>query len=1209
VSAGGIGAERAADAAAREAAQRVFDRPLVIEAGAGTGKTATLVARILAWCLGPGWERAAAERADAPARGARSERAEEERTAAAVLDGVVAITFTEAAAAEMATRVATALAELQRGDAPLGFGVSSEVDDGERNARATALLVALDHLSVSTIHAFCRRILAAAPLEAGLHPAFTVDADGSALAAVVDEVVERQQRDAFARAPDVHLLALAEAGCDLPSLAETVSALAARAVPAAALETDPFDSETVRALRDGLVAAAAAFAAAGGERVGAAPGTRTPGRVLAALADTVAACDELDVSSLQALDGFCERMRTAWDDTGLLERLRLWSRDRFGERERGALGDAADAVVAGAAALARRIGALCELRPVFFDHARRVVAPLLAAAHRELRMRGVESFDDLLRDARDLLVGHPEVAARVRGGIRQLLVDEFQDTDRLQCEILRALALGGGGQAPGLFLVGDPKQSIFGWREADLGAYESFVAEVLAAGGEKHTLCVSYRSVPAILDEVARCVAPVMEAEPGVQPAFQRLLPSPDNEGRSGFAQGRWAAVEMWVPWGGDDARGGGGTRSADATEIEAAALAADLHELHEHGGVAWRDIGVLLRTSGDLDEVLQALREAGVPYLVERDRSYYRRREIIDAAALVRTILDPADHLALVTWLRSAAVGVPDAAWIPLWANGLPGTLTALAGSDPVRLEAVRGIIEAAHAALPTDVPGLDRIAGWERNLVAAVWHLAMLREAFARESAAAFVEQIRRRTLFEASEAARTLGAFRAANLDRFFRELLAAIEGGGGDAHAVLRALREATATRREAEEARPRGAVEDAVRVMTVHKAKGLDFNHVYLMQTHKTTDRRERTECEAREVDGRFDVVLFGAPSPGWDAVAEHRRRIADAERVRTLYVALTRARERLVVSGNWYGRRETGSHLELLYRREGAGPDHEQLEALRETARAGPESFVDDRHARWVFPALRARESPPHDSQQVELPAAAEVAAQAARLASLRRDAATRMARPFSAPASQEAHQELRDALAEANEEEASAAARSTRRIRRDAATAAGSAVHRALELIDLGGDIAAELARQRGLLPSHLAGLVGPEAQRAALERAQEMLDRLADSPLARRLAEIAPHVVARELPVYLPPGEGEDAPAGFVSGRIDLVYRDPASDEFVILDYKTDAVKTEDEISEHVKRWASQGAVYSHALRDALGLDAPPRFELWFLAAGRVV
>src|SRR5947199_803042 len=147
------------DRAARRAAQTRFDVPLVLQAGAGTGKTTTLIGRLLAWSLGAGWERVLARRAALPAaRPAPRPEGEgsPERIAADVLRGVAAITFTEAAAAEMAGRAARELGALAAGS-PLPGWLDPEALPAapEVARRARALLGALDHLAVRTIHAFC----------------------------------------------------------------------------------------------------------------------------------------------------------------------------------------------------------------------------------------------------------------------------------------------------------------------------------------------------------------------------------------------------------------------------------------------------------------------------------------------------------------------------------------------------------------------------------------------------------------------------------------------------------------------------------------------------------------------------------------------------------------------------------------------------------------------------------------------------------------------------------------------------------------------------------------------------------------------------------------------------------------------------------------------------------------------------------------------
>ncbi len=1042
---------------------------------------------------------------------------------------------------------------------------------------------------MGTIHAYCRRLLARFPLEAGVHPAFTVDADGSLREAIAREVVEAGMREALAGEPDAGLVALAADGIGPAGLAAALVELLAEAVEPAALAADPFTPEVAGGLRDSLLATLRAFEEAGAGVLATAGGAKAVApRVVAkmrSLAETAAATP----ADAAGLDGLCAAVR---DDVGqdAIKRLVLWGRGELVGPESAALGDSAAAVCAAAGRLAAALGRLRPLRPLLHGHARTALSGLLAEAHRELARRGVVGFQALLRDARNLLCSHDGIAARLRGEMRQLLVDEFQDTDPAQCDLLRVLALD-GERRPGLFLVGDPKQSIYGWREADLESYERFVRGLESAGRTRQRLSVSFRSAPPILEEVERRLAPVMLEDPGVQPPFQPLVPCPDKERAEGFRHGRWAPVEYWVCW--DAVPGGDGktprTVNAVGEEIEADWLARDLRALHDGSGVAWSEVGVLLRSFGNVETVLRALREAGVPYAVERDRSYYRRREVIEAAALVQTILDPGDHLALVTWLRSALAGVPDAALLDLWLRGLPGLLTELAGPDPVRLERVRALAREVAADLPTgEIPGLDAVRGWEEGLAAAVSRLADLRAAFRHDSAAAFVERVRVESLIEATEAARFLGAWRVANLDRFFRQLEQSLEAAGGDVTEVLRALRLAIAEEREAEEATPREAAADAVRVMTIHKAKGLDFSHVYLLQAHKQPGKsRERPTEVARLPGGAVELRLLGAPTPGWAAVEERRRRVEEAERVRTLYVAMTRAKERLVVSGTWPqgGRNAAGSHLELLLR----SWDGEAPEAIhRRLVEAGGWDEVVD-GVRWVFPSLAPETAAVAARDgEADLPEPDEIERQAGRLARLREEAGTRMARRYGGPASAEAHRLLRERLAEDD-------ARNRRRdVGRDAtagaATAAGSLVHGVLERLDLDGDPATSLERARAGLEALVDPRLAGNVRAVAVARAGETLDRFRASRLWDAFSAIAPHVVARELPVLLPP-EQSTGPVGFVAGTVDLLYRDPATNELVVADYKTDEVEGA-ALEDRARSYASQGQAYVRAVQEALAL-----------------
>ena len=235
------------DAESRYRAQVIFDTPLVLEAGAGTGKTSTLVARVVCWCLGEGWERGEEREREIVHRREQSPESVRDRVAADVLSRVSAITFTEAAAAEMAERAGEAFSGLASGE--LRPGLMEEAlpaDLEERRLRARALLGGLDHLVVRTIHAWCRRLLARHPLESGMHPGFQVDADGRLQAAVVREVVEEATRDAYASTEGSVLLDLAVQGYGPRELEATLLVLLEKGVTPSALAADPFAPERIR---------------------------------------------------------------------------------------------------------------------------------------------------------------------------------------------------------------------------------------------------------------------------------------------------------------------------------------------------------------------------------------------------------------------------------------------------------------------------------------------------------------------------------------------------------------------------------------------------------------------------------------------------------------------------------------------------------------------------------------------------------------------------------------------------------------------------------------------------------------------------------------------------------------------------------------------------------------------------------------------------
>ena len=865
---------RVADAEARRRACELFDRPLVLEAGAGTGKTAVLVARTLSWLLGPGWEVAA------PADGGTPSG---RRIAANALDGLVAITFTEAAAAEMAERIATALSEVAESRPPLGL--EREPLPADWPERAHHLLSALDRLRVQTIHGFCRTLLATFPLEAGVHPRFAIDADGEATAEIVRDVLDERLRAAY-RVGDPALLRLATAGIGPGEIAEAIEAFRAGGGRADDLAHDPLAAGRVAELLRRVEETMGGLAREVTARLAGLSRVDKPRQMAA---DLRAIVERIPAAQRHPVDLETIRQAAACFREQHGDRLGQWRRGVWSKAESAAFAGVEGMIAESSRGTASLLAHLEALDPGILAAGRQVLSPLLGEIEARRRALGLVSFDDLLRFAVDLLRRDEGVRRHVRRGLRQVLVDEFQDTDPLQCQLLELLALDGPvAERPGLFLVGDPKQSIYGWRRADLAAYARFVERVLTAAppGERATLSVNFRSVPAVLAEVERAVAPCFHPETGVQPPFARLLACESSVALARPLPGGRAPVEHWVSWAAEgEPPAARRTRVREADRLEALAIARDLDALRDQATTAgddgwrWSDVALIFRVSTAQEPYLEALRDRGIPFRVEGDRAFYQRREILDATSLVRAVLDPGDALALVATLRAPWVGVPDAALLPLWSEQLPRLVADLSAPDPVAIAELSAAVARAAEKVP-EVPGLDRVAEWPLLLIAACEGIAVLRHSFRSEPADRFVAELRRRFPVEALSAARWLGRFRLANLERWMDRLLAALVASRGDVDGVLRRLRRAVAEGEEDAAAGAPAGGPDAVRILTIHKAKGLDFDHVYLPQLHHGSagSRADRPPFQGGDVP---EYALFGA-----DAGPRRRPRGAGARRRR-----------------------------------------------------------------------------------------------------------------------------------------------------------------------------------------------------------------------------------------------------------------------------------------------------------------------------------
>jgi len=1180
----------AADERSRIFAQSEFGRPVVVVAGAGTGKTALLVARVVAWCVGPGWAKHADEQLD-PQSVARK-----------VIERVVAITFTEAAASEMARKIGLAFLQLARWEEPVGWAPESELlppDPEEVENRARALSEEGHRLVVSTIHAFCQRLLSTYPLEAGLHPHFEVDADGSRIEALAEEVVEDALRSLGADDKSRNWGRLAVEGVGPREIAGALVELVEAGAAPGLFSKDPFNDSAVIGAR--LRSAVEAFRVAVGDRL-----EGRPGEVIELTRDVP---EELaEVTSNGVADPSFEELCTAASsiDTRVLVRLKDWSRRKFGKKESNGLGSASEDVAAAAGRLAAVLGPLTAPCRDELEAARVVVAPLLERLQRRRSAAGLVTFSDQLRYAERLITENDGVRREVVAGIDHLLVDEFQDTDDVQCRLVESLALTGDpNKRPSLFIVGDPKQSIYAWRSADLAAYDDFVERVVEAGGEKVDLVRNFRSVTPILDEVERLVAPVMLEQKGIQPKFQKLEATDPRRGVPGVEQSPWKTVEHWLAWPrgkkGVGPEGGNSTRQTSA--LEAVALAADIRSLHDEGAIErWGDVAVLLRVGTDQETILEAFREAKVPYEVARERDYYRQREVVETAALVRCVLEPTDTLSLLTVLRSDVVGVPDVALAPLWDAGFAGRMARVSEPDTADAEAVAASISIAQAATPAGVPGGEVLPRWPGALQGAVDVVVELRQSLRHDPPDVFVEKIRTLWLAEVTASARYLGSYRRARIDAFLTDLeMTLVSGGGSDAQ-LARFLRQAVEAGQESRVPVPPDLETDAVHVMTIHKAKGLDFEHVYVAQVHKgSRGGSDRKIAGLKTIDGHEEYQLFGWATPGYATAEWVQAQKTRAEMVRLLYVATTRAKNRLVISGGWgpagveVAPEAASDFAKLIGRRLDNGLVSEQIAAENER--------VDDEHDHVVrvmpvfSDAVKEWKHEGLGSAEWSLPA--DQLQQAAALSGARQTAEARMAQPVFRSASAEAHQRLQ--RAEAEGDRAVGEAPTDRRL----AMALGTAVHSMLETLDLGRALSPQvLEREAGIVSALEADGVVSETDSPV----EELVRRIAAGTSLARLESVSGNVLSRELPVF---GweENADGPGAVVSGIVDLVYRDPDDGRLVVADYKTDAVDDEDEINERTQVYEPQVRTYAKIVRTALDLEEEPHTELWFLAADRIV
>ena len=668
----------------------------------------------------------------------------------------------------------------------------------------------LDGAWISTIHGFCLRLLKAYPFAAGLDPRFR-ELDDAQAAVLRSEAFERALSEFCASGEPARLQLLATYGASglrrmLTGVFETLRSAGRELV--LGLGDRPELEERIAELRD-------AATALGGE---------TAAQLLALLERDTRPDRLLDLS------GF----RVKSDSALSYEEARR-------AVEQAALDEAA----------ARDRDLLQELLERF------------AAAYAEEKAReSALDFEDLQLRARDLLRDDVPIRERESLRFRSIMVDEFQDTNRLQCELVDLLA-GAGAE---LFFVGDEYQSIYGFRHADVGVFR----ERRARAEQLLPLTLNYRSRPEVLAAVNELFGahfgdefqPLAAAAEFPDPVFGHPVEL--------LVTDKAAYKDTGVHW----------------RRAEARAIARRVRELVDTGTATAGEIVVLFAAGTDAELYEQELRRAGLPTYRATGKGYFGQQQVVDLLAYLRLLQNRYDDRALVSVLASPFVGVSNDALVllrraasrrPLFAGLERSVPPGLSENDERLMRAFRQRYDRLTAAMPR--LSLERLC--ERIVAEHDYDLAVL---------------------------AQWDGKRRYANLRKLARLARSYEELRGPDVEGFVRFVgeQEALGARELEAVAEEEGA--DAVRLLTIHAAKGLEFEVVIVADAG-----RDKAPPSAEEIlalsDGRFGfrvadpVTTKRRGAFDYEEVKAARSAEDEAERLRLYYVAMTRARQRLIVSG------------------------------------------------------------------------------------------------------------------------------------------------------------------------------------------------------------------------------------------------------------------------------------------------------------------
>ena len=870
-----------ADQAARDRIRNDLDTTLVVEAAAGTGKTTELVGRIVA--------------------GIKSGRVR--------LNQIVAVTFTDAAAGELKLRVRDAIEQCRQ----------DKNCPPQAHMLLTDSLRELEEARIGTIHSFCADLLRERPVEAGIDPLFEVAAEDTGRP-LFDLAFDRWFEQQLAEPGEAVRRILRrrprrEYRRDLPGI----------------LARRPRDTGPRRALRGAAreLIERRDFPAPWRsnpkfKREAAIDALITEMASLAPWADAGSPNDYF-LKSLKEIKVFIEDVKRVEDvmrveDTAVRDYDGLEA--AFNEMNRGKhwkwVGYASSKLSYPRDELLPRRNALKASLQSFVDEAGADLAPRLREElssvideYERLKERaGCVDFLDLLLRARDLVRDNSSVRAELQQRFTHIFVDEFQDTDPLQAELLMLLAADDPNErdwrrarpvAGKLFIVGDPKQSIYRFRRADVALYEQVKRQIKATGGDQIDLNVSFRSTPAIQQAVNAAFSlvmgadtkPPLGADPGAGSTQARYVPLAPHRSR---IDSQPAIVALPVPapygdygkvveWKIDESLPDGVAAFVDWLVNVSGWKVTERGDADKLVDIKARHICLLFRRFRSfMTDVtrpyVRALEARRLPHLLVGGSSFHSREEVEAIRNALAAIERPDDELALFATLKGPLFAISDA-----------------------QLLAYRSRFSSLHPykQVPDDLP---------ESLTEVVEALAVLRELHGwrnRRPVADTIGRLLATTRAHAGFANWATGGQALANVTRLMDMARRAEQGGLISFRAFVDWLDD-QAENGEAGDAPLIEEGAEGVRIMTVHKAKGLEFPVVVLadMTAKEAREPSRWTDTEA----GLCVMRLAGCLPPELQEHAEDELKLEHEEAARVLYVAATRARDLLVVTAVGDERRE-----------------------------------------------------------------------------------------------------------------------------------------------------------------------------------------------------------------------------------------------------------------------------------------------------------